>query len=146
MRCKACNANMTERKNTRGDYLEICSACNRVSSREAAWVETDIEAILHKYSPQRDPADILAEALEGHVWGERLGLRLSQEAVEKHLAERATAVYWDSIALGMMPYDALEEALGNKKFRGRCLAGNVETEGALVSDIESGNLLNLEEF
>ena len=146
MRCKACNAPMNERRDSQGTYVDLCPACNRVSFIEELQVPNDIAAVIHKYGPQRDPADILAEALAEHDWGERLGLGLSKESVEAHLAERATEVYYDSLSIGRMPLEALEDALGSRKFRRNCIGDNLDTEQGVKSFVEEGNTLIPLEF
>jgi len=116
--CKACNAEYTETKNTKGQWIELCGYCNQASSNEAAHVLEDLAYRVAFRASQGSLAERWEEALGSHRFSAGLGLRLSQEATEAHLRQRATEAFWVAVDNGCDFQEAKEAALGSRKFRG----------------------------
>lgn len=116
--CKACDAQYTETKDSKGNWIELCGYCNQASSNESAHVLEDLSYRLSFRASQNAYAGRWEKALGDHQFSQGLSLRLSQEAVEAHLRQRADKVFWEAVEQGCDFAEAKEAALGNRKFRG----------------------------
>jgi len=117
-KCRACNAEYTETKNVRGVWNDLCGYCSQASRNEAVNVHSDLEYRLAFRASEEPYEQRWAEALGEHQFSSGLGLRLSQEAVEEHLRQRADKVFWEAVDHGADFLEAKEAALGNNKYRG----------------------------
>lgn len=114
--CKACDSWFDDRKDSTGQYVELCWPCDKASK---------IEATLAVETEPREPVDReeyalrLSVALSEHDWGEGLGIgMITEEQRRAHLCEVAERRFWDAVDMGGDFLAALDHAIGSSRFRG----------------------------